>query len=138
MDIAPDDPAPSQEPRSAEEKAVAENVTWLATQLASAIAFAKKVRWVVVFVGTAIVAIASVLNAYASWAGAQRSAPGQRIEKVEVRVSELESTVKEVRAALDSMISKSDGKFGLLLRISCRGLEFRDLLDDCRAVGANR
>jgi hypothetical protein len=145
MDDAPEHPPRNHEPRRAEEKAVAENVTWLATQLATGIAAARKAKWLLGFVIGAVIAVSSAISGYAAWAGAQQSSPGQVIAKQGIRIDSvvrgmvvLDSTVKLMQATQDSILRASDGKFDLLLRISCRGLEFRDLLAQCRAVGANR
>lgn len=135
----------STEPRRADEKAVAENVTWLASQVAAFIAGVKKARWIIGFIIGAVIAAGSAISGYAAWAGAQQSSPGQVIAKQGVRIDSvvrglvvLDSTVKRMQATQDSILRASDGKFDLLLRINCRGLEFRDLLAQCRAVGANR
>jgi hypothetical protein len=44
---------------------------------------------VVVLVTGTVIAIASALNGYAAWAGAQRSSPGQEIRKVSARLDSL-------------------------------------------------
>lgn len=136
-----------QGPQRAEDRKVAENVTWLAMKVDSFIAWATKVRWLAVFLFGAVVAIASLVNGYAAWAGAQRSSPAQEIAKTNTRldsvvnaVAQLEHAVKQDRARNDSARAVEMRRAALLLRISCRGLaiEFRDLLDDCREIGANR
>jgi len=143
----PNAPERSAAQRRVEDQQVANNVNWLAAQLDDFIKWATRVRWVVVFMAGGVVAIASAINAYAAWAGAQRSAPGQRIESVEQRVDSVVSVLVRVDSTVQYMQQVNDARAAadarrgeLLLRMGCRTLavEFRDLLAECRAIGASR
>ena len=131
------------ERRRAEDRGVAENVTHVVSQVDGVIAWVKRWRAFLALGGVALAALVPFL----SWAGATQSSPGQRLDAQKVRidsviiaVSKLENIVLQLKTVQDSVVRASDKRVGLLLRITCRGMaaEYRDLLDDCREVGANR
>jgi hypothetical protein len=152
-------------PRRAEDRAVAETVHDMAAKVEKVAttfdtekAFVEKWKWVIMTASGAVVAIVAIVGGFASWAGATRSAPSQRIATVELgletlskrtdeRVDSVATAVRELTAEVrrdrlhtDSVDAASMRQRALLLRISCRGLavEFRDLREECRSVGANR
>jgi hypothetical protein len=101
-------------------------------------------RWKLIAV--VFVALLSLVVSGASWIGQQWGpGPGTRVTAVEHDLGKLRITVDSGFRALDSAAAalraeqQRDRQNGdLLLRINCRGLEFRDLLAACRALGATR
>jgi hypothetical protein len=122
---------------------VAVKAEQVATTLDHIIAWGNRWKWVVMTIAAVVIAASGL----ASWAGATRSAPGQRIDLAHDRIDSLGAEMTKLGLIVTGMQGRADstakafnGRFTLLLRINCRSLaaEFRDLLDDCRDVGATR
>jgi hypothetical protein len=135
-------------PRRAEDRAVVETVTSMATTLDKAEAWVKRWRTLLALGGLVL----AVLIPYLSWAGATQSSPGQRLTKLEVSVdarfdtvgADIDSLRQQLARAnteRDSMradLSAINSDVSLTLRIICRPITDADLRQDCISRGARR